>query len=174
MLLRLVPADERHLTNLIKAVATPVQQANAALLIDGHVELAGRGGADGAHLDGIAELQSALPHLKPDRIAGAGGLSTRHDAMVAAETGADYVMFGEPDGDGRRPAFSAVIERIEWWSGLFEIPCVGYAESLDEVAALVAAGADFVAVGGVAFAPDRGLSAVLAEAAARLAGEAVP
>ena len=41
--------------------------------------------------------------LKPERIAGCGGLATRHDAMLAAEAGADYVMFGEPD-DERTPA----------------------------------------------------------------------
>ena len=45
--------------------------------------------------------------------------------MVAAERGADYVMFGEPEANGRRPAFAAIVERIEWWAGVFEIPCVG-------------------------------------------------
>ena len=39
--------------------------------------------------------------LKPARIAGCGRLATRHDAMLAAEAGADYVMFGEPDAAGR-------------------------------------------------------------------------
>ena len=38
--------------------------------------------------------------LKPERIVGVGGLATRHDAMLAAEQGADYVMFGEPDQVG--------------------------------------------------------------------------
>ena len=42
-----------------------------------------------------------MPSLKPDRIAGVGGLSTRHDSMVAGETGADYVLFGEPDAQRR-------------------------------------------------------------------------
>ena len=174
VLLRLAPADERRLTNLIKAVAEPVQKAGAALVVEGHVELVGRAGADGAHLDGGAALEAAVPHLKPDRIAGAGALASRHDAMVAAEQGADYVMFGEPAPDGTRPAFAAVIERVEWWSEVFQIPCVAYAETLDEVAALAAAGADFVALGPSAFTDTRGIGAALADATARLRAEVAP
>jgi thiamine-phosphate pyrophosphorylase len=169
VLLRLAPADERSLTNLIKTVAKTVQDAGTALIVAGHVELVGRAGADGAHLGDIKALQSALPHLKPDRIAGAGGLVTRHDAMTAAEAGADYVMFGEPDGRGQRPGFSAVLDRVEWWSPLFQVPCVGYADNGEEVDALVAAGAEFVAVGPWVFADPRGLGAALADLSVRLA-----
>src|SRR4051794_15987354 len=88
----------------IKVLAPPVQKAGAALLVDGHPELVARGGADGAHLPGIAALKEALPSLKPDRIAGVGGLTTRHHSMDAGEIGADYVLFGEPTqrASGRR------------------------------------------------------------------------
>jgi thiamine-phosphate pyrophosphorylase len=89
--------------------------------------------------------------------------------MLAAEAGADYVMFGEPDTTGRRPSFDAVVERVAWWAELFEIPCVGFAASLDEVKPLVAAGADFVAIGDCIFADARGDAAAVAEAARRLA-----
>ena len=54
--------------------------------------------------------------------------------MLAAEAGADYVMFGEPDENGHRPSFDAVIERVEWWAEVFEIPCVGFAAHPDEIA----------------------------------------
>ncbi len=147
VLLRLADSDERTLINRAKAMAAPVQERDAALLLDGHVELVARAGADGAHLTGIAAFTEALTHLKPERIAGAGGLATRHDAMLAAEQGADYVMFGEPDATGARPAFEAIEERIAWWAEVFESPCVGYAASLDDIAPLVAAGADFIALG---------------------------
>ena len=40
--------------------------------------------------------------------------------MLAAEAGADYVMFGEPDGTGARPAFAAIEERVAWWAEVFE------------------------------------------------------
>jgi thiamine-phosphate pyrophosphorylase len=147
VLLRLADSDERTMINRAKAMATPVQDRGAALLLDDRVELVARAGADGAHLNGIAAFTEALAHLKPERIAGAGGLTTRHDAMLAAEKDADYVMFGEPDAAGTRPAFEAIEERIAWWAEVFECPCVGYAASLDEIAPLVAAGADFIALG---------------------------
>jgi thiamine-phosphate pyrophosphorylase len=67
--------------------------------------------------------------------------------MLAAEAGADYVMFGEPRVDGTRPAFDQIVERIGWWAEVFESPCVGYAGAGDEIAPLVAAGADFIALG---------------------------
>jgi thiamine-phosphate pyrophosphorylase len=112
---------------------------------------------------------TALAMLKPARIAGCGRLASRHDAMVVAEAGADYVMFGEPDATGHRPAFDAVAERVAWWAELFEVPCVGFAASLDELEPLVAAGADFIALGDCIFADARGGATALAEAARRLA-----
>src|SRR3954468_19977694 len=87
VLLRLKQTDQRTMITRIKALAPAVQEAGAALLLDGHVELVARGGADGAHLTGIAIMEEALPSLKPDRIAGVGGLTTRHDSMAAGEAG---------------------------------------------------------------------------------------
>jgi thiamine-phosphate pyrophosphorylase len=147
VVLRLAPGDERTLINRIKALAPLCQQREVALLVEGHADLVARGGADGVHATGIAAFGEALESLKPERIVGCGGLSTRHDAMLAAEQGADYVMFGEPDAHDVRPAFAQVEERVAWWAELFEAPCVAYAASLDEVAPLVAAGADFIALG---------------------------
>jgi len=169
VLLRLPETDERGRVNHVKAVAPTVQGKGAALLLDGHPDLAARAGADGAHLSGIEALQAALPTLKPERIAGCGGLETRHEAMVAAEAGADYVMFGEPDASGRRPPFDAIAQRVAWWAEVFEIPCVGFAASLDEVEPLAAAGADFIAVGDCVFGAGDGAAAAIADAARRLA-----
>ena len=169
VLLRLADADERTLINRAKALAPVVQRRDVALILDGHAELAARAGADGAHLTGIAALQAALPSLKPGRIAGCGGLRSRHDAMLAGEADADYVMFGDPDRAGRRPPFAAVAERVAWWAELFEIPCVGYAASLDEVEPLVHAKADFVALGDWIWTQTEPAAAVIASAAERLA-----
>jgi thiamine-phosphate pyrophosphorylase len=168
VLLRLPASDERNRINHAKAIAPAVQGRGAALLLDGCADLAARAGADGAHLSGIEALQAGLATLKPARIAGCGGLATRHDAMIVAEAGADYVMFGEPDAAGRRPSFDAVAERVAWWAELFEVPCVGFAASLDEVEPLAAAGADFVAMDCV-FADPHNISATVADAARRLA-----
>ena len=120
-------------------------------------------GADGAHLTGIAAMEDALPSLKPDRIAGVGGLTTRHDSMSAGEAGADYVLFGEPDAKGQRPSIAAIAERLQWWAELFEPPCVGFAGSRQEAHEFAAAGADFVLVGDFIWTDPRGPAAALAE-----------
>jgi thiamine-phosphate pyrophosphorylase len=168
VLLRLKDADERSLISRVKTLAAAAQDKDAALIIDGHADLVARAGADGAHLTGIAAFNEALDTLKPDRIAGAGGLASRHDAMLAAERDADYVMFGEPDANGGRPAFDTIEERVAWWAEVFEIPCVGYAASLDEVAALARAGADFVALGDFIWREPQQISSHVAAAAQRL------
>jgi len=163
VLVRLKTADQRGMISAIKALAPAIQNAGAALLLDGHVELVARSGADGAHLTGIAAFEEALPSLKPDRIAGVGGLATRHDSMTAGELGADYVLFGEPDARGQRPSMEAIAERLEWWAELFEPPCVGFAASREEAYAFATAGADFVLVGDFVWADPRGASAALAD-----------
>ena len=168
VLLRLEVTDQRTMMARIKTLAPAIQNAGAALLLDGksldnHVELVARAGADGAHLTGIAALEEALPSLKPDRIAGLGGLATRHDSMVAGELGADYVLFGEPDAGGQRPSVDAVAERLDWWAELFEPPCIGYAASREEAYAFARAGADFVLVDEAVWADTRGATAALAD-----------
>lgn len=168
VLLRLAPGDERGLINRAKALCPLVQGAGAALLIEDRADLVARAGCDGAHLTGIDAFKDALETLKPERIAGAGGLVTRHDAMTAAEQGADYVMFGEPDAEGVRPSFGAVEERVNWWADVFESPCVGYAGSLDEVAPLVKAGADFVALGDWVWSAPGDVATTIGRAAALL------
>ena len=164
VLLRLAPTDQRTMIARIKALAPAIQSTGAALLIDGPVELVARAGADGAHLGGIEAMQDALPTLKPDRIAGVGGLATRHDSMLAGEAGADYVLFGEPDAKGQRPSNDAIRERLQWWAELFEPPCVGFAASIEEAGEFAAAGADFVLVGDFIWADPRGAAPALMDA----------
>jgi thiamine-phosphate pyrophosphorylase len=163
VLLRLAETDPRSMITRIKQLAPPIQNTGAALLLDGHVDLVARSGADGAHLSGITALEEALPTLKPDRIAGVGALSTRHDSMIAGERGADYVLFGEPDARGQRPSNDAVAERLSWWAELFEPPCVGYAALPEEATEFVRAGADFILVGEMVWADSRGPAAALAD-----------
>jgi thiamine-phosphate pyrophosphorylase len=168
VLLALPAGDERDRINAIKTLAPVIQGKEAALVLHGDADLVARAGADGAHLSGIEAFQASLATLKPERIAGCGGLVSRHDAMLAAQDGADYVMFGEPDASGRRPSFDAILERVLWWAEVFEVPCVGYAAALDEIAPLAKAGADFVAVGDFVFADARGPAAAMTAAAERL------
>jgi thiamine-phosphate pyrophosphorylase len=168
VLLRLAPASERDLINRAKTIARVAQARDVALLLDGHPDIVAHSDADGAHLTGIGALSDAIGALQPDRIAGVGGLQTRHDAMLAGEAGADYVMFGEPDPDGNRPSFEAVVERVAWWAEVFQPPCVGFAAGPDEVAPLAQAGAEFVALGDWIWTAPAGPAAAVAAAANQL------
>jgi len=168
VLLRLADGGERTLIERAKHIAGVVQRRDVALLVDNHPEIVARAGADGAHLNGAAKFAAALALLKPERIAGAGGLRSRHDAMLAGEAGADYVMFGEPDRHGRRPSFEDLRERLTWWVELFEIPCVAYAASQNEVAPLSRTGADFIALGDWLWSVPEGVANAIASAAATI------
>ena len=167
LLLRLQDADERTLIARIKTLAGPVQAAGTALLIDQRYNLAARAGADGAHVDGLQEMEEASS-LKPQRILGVGQLHTRHDAMIAGETGADYLLFGEPARDGQRPSPDAIFERLQWWAELFEPPCVGYAATLEQATLFAGSGADFIMVADFVWSDARGPKTALAEAQAAI------
>jgi len=164
VLLRLADSDERTLVDRAKAIAAIVQRRDVALLLDGHTEIVGRAGADGAHFTGIEAFAAALAILKPERIAGAGGLRSRHDAMLASEAGADYLMFG----DGPRSSFDVALEYLTWSAQLLELPCIGYAASPDEVLPLARTGADFVALGDWIWTHPEGAAAAVAKAAENL------
>src|SRR5258706_5651233 len=84
--------------------------------------------------------------------------------MAAGESGADYVLCGDPDANGQRHSAEAIAERLQWWAELFEPPCVGFAASREEAAEFADAGADFVLVGDLIWADPRGAAAALMDA----------
>ncbi len=146
-----------------------VQKAGGAALVS-DARVAGRSKADGVHVVGRGEalaqaIGEAVESMKPDRIVGAGGLRNRHDSMAAGETEVDYVMFGDPAPDGWTPPLEDVVERVSWWSEIFNVPCVGYVCALPDIALVVAAGADFIALRDAAWGDARGAAAALSEAA---------
>ena len=165
VLLRLQDTDERTLISRIKALAGPVQAAGAALLVDRHHNLVARAGADGAHVGGLKKMEEASS-LQPQRILGVGQLHTRHDAMLAGENGADYLLFGEPAPNGERPSPDAIFERLQWWAELFEPPCAGYAATLEEATLFAGSGTDFIMVADFVWSDARGPKAALADAQA--------
>ena len=153
VILRLATADERSLIGLVKRLAPPAQERGAAVLVavpgfsGDLVSVAARGGADGVHLDRADEatLHDLRGRLRDGRILGAGGvLGSRDAAMVAGETGVDYLMFGGLFPDGAAPDAEDVRARAAWWADIFETPCIPVASSADEVGPLAATGAEFI------------------------------
>ena len=163
MLLRLKDAAERDLINRIKVLAPAVQGKDVALLLDGHAELAARAGADGAHLTGHRGVRGGgrRPQARAHRRMWRREQPRRRH--VAGEQGADYVMFGQVAAEQQRASLEAIVERLQWWSELFTVPCVGFAANPQEIRPLLAAGAEFIAVGDFIWNDPRGPAAALAE-----------
>lgn len=166
VLLRLKPADERTLTNQVKALAPTAQEHGAAVIVttEGKADLAAiaaRGGADGAHVTGAdpALVRELRERLKAERTIGGGGIRTKDDAMTLGEAGVDYLLFGEPRPDGSLPSLESVVERASWWAEIFETPCVAYAPSLEAVEILAATNAEFVALGDAVWSHPEGPAA---------------
>jgi uncharacterized protein len=134
---------------IFRRLAVPLQERG---IVADDPQFCVRVHADGVHVNGEGpQLEQALRSLKPGLIVGAGGLRTRHAAMVAGEAGVDYVMFAE--GAEQQ---ATLVEQIAWWAEIFTVPCVGYAHDLDSIGDLVCAGADFIALGGAVFFDPRG------------------
>lgn len=117
----------------------------AALLLD-EPDLARQLKADGIHLPDGKDLndryQAARKTLGGGRIVGVQ-VSSRHDAMVLGEAGADYIAFGRLSS--AEEAREKQLELIAWWAELFEVPCVALGSStVNEAVTLARSGADFV------------------------------
>ncbi len=168
LLLRLAAQAERDRKEVVRALAPAVQDRGAALLLE-DPRLVAHTGADGTHATGADEsLAAALDGMKPDRIAGAGALASRDDAMRAGEAGADYVMFGDASFTADGPPAADVRDEVGWWAEIFNVPCVGFARSLADVEGLGLTGAEFVALGAAVWDDPRGPGAAVAEARAAL------
>lgn len=145
------------------ALVQVVQARGAAALVEAEPREAARIKADGVHLPAAdAQLDEALRVLKPDGIVGVGALTSRDIAMTAGEADVDYLMFGEPRQDGYVPPLLTTLDQTRWWAEIFNVPCVAYAERLDDVWPLVEAGAEFVALSDAVWADPRGPEQVVA------------
>ncbi len=134
-LLSLATHDAAAITRVADTLRPVCQQRDVAFFLDGHSELAVKLDCDGVQVL-AGEYAEARRLLGRDWQVGALCPASRHTAMEAAEAGADYVAFNP-----------AELELIEWWSGLFEIPCVAASDiTLENSKPLITAGADFLAV----------------------------
>jgi thiamine-phosphate pyrophosphorylase len=139
---------------LTAAAARPLieiaQARDAAALIAADARLARTLKADGVHLPWSKRLLEAYEEarelLGERSIVGIHAGKSRHDAMLAAERGADYIGFGAPpEVKDREAARRRRIELVAWWAEIFTIPCVAFdVEVPEDAEALAAAGADFV------------------------------
>ncbi len=130
LLLPLALAQKPQAKSLIAAA-----QANGiAAIIETDAELARDLRADGVEVAGEPALYTAARRVMgANAIVGAACASSRHTAMTMGEAGADYV------------ALHSDIALIDWWSSLFEVPCVAASPvALENAPALIAARPDFL------------------------------
>lgn len=135
-----------------KPLVDAAQAKGVAVLIEGDARLARTLRADGVHLPWAKEIAKHFGDARQIMghrfIVGVDVGRSRHDAMSLGETGADYVGFGIPAHvEDRETARARQLALIEWWSEIFEVPCVAFdVETSQEAVALAQAGADFVAL----------------------------
>jgi thiamine-phosphate pyrophosphorylase len=124
--IRLKDAADDAVRLAVDALRPVAQARGVAVILNDRADLAVETGCDGAHLgqtDG--DHAAARRSLGPERTLGLTCHASRHLAMEAGEVGADYVAFGAffPTAT-KETQHRAEPELLEWWSGVFELPCV--------------------------------------------------
>ena len=162
--LRLKEATDEEILRAAEQIMPVAQNAGVAFLLNDRPDLAARLGADGVHIgqDDMA-YREARTLVGSDAIVGVTCHDSRHLAIEAAEAGADYVAFGAffPTST-KDPKARADLELLRWWAGVMTVPCVAIGGiTVENAAALIEAGADFLAVSaGVWGHPDGPAAAV--------------
>ncbi|MBI4756383.1 MAG: thiamine phosphate synthase [Betaproteobacteria bacterium] len=131
------------------ALAALCRDHGVPLILNDDVALALEVGADGVHLGrDDAGLHGARQRLGPHRLLGASCYDQAELARRAALAGADYVAFGSVFSSPTKPAaVRAPLELFGWARAELPVACAAIGGiTLDNAAAVVAAGADLLAV----------------------------
>lgn len=161
---RVKDMDQHDAARLAEPLQAICAAHDVAFIVNDDMALAKRLGADGLHLgqdDG--DLKESRQLLGPEAQIGVTCHNSRHFAMEAGEAGADYVAFG-----AFYPTTTKAVEHhadpeiLEWWQGMFELPCVAIGGITPENApVLIEAGADFLAVSSAVWAHPEGPGAAV-------------
>lgn len=157
-------ATDDVLLEAARRLAPTVQARDIAFILNGDAQIAASAGCDGVHLDAAdpGAIKRARKLLGQDGIIGVSCGASRHDAMLAAEAGADYVSFGPiyRTETKDRNADPAAMETLIWWAEMMEVPCVAVGGiTPDNAGPALRAGADFLAVVSAAWDHPDGLAA---------------
>jgi thiamine-phosphate pyrophosphorylase len=149
--LRLKDLDDDSISRAVDYLRPQAQKRGVAFILNDRPDLAFETGCDGVHI-GQTDMpyREARAAIGADRIIGVTCHDSRHLAMEAAESGADYVAFGAfyPTATKEAPT-RADINLLSWWTDIMEVPVVAIGGiTLDNAPPLIEAGADFLAVSG--------------------------
>ena len=137
-----------------------VQSRGVAFIMNDRPDLAAELDCDGVHV-GEEDMPYAAARrlLGPDRIVGVTCGDSRDRAMVAAESGADYIAFGAffPSQTKLGTKYRPGPGLLRDWSEATVVPCCAIGGITQEnCGPLVEAGADFLAVIGAIWSDPQG------------------
>ena len=147
--LRLKDVADEVVLRAAEALLPVCNEHDVAFLLNDRADLAKACGADGVHLgQSDGGIKDARALLGADAQIGRTCHDSRHLAMEAGEDGADYVAFGAFYEMTTKPShYRPAPEILSWWTTISQLPCVAIGGITPaNVAPIVAAGADFVAV----------------------------
>ena len=156
--LRLKDVSDDEIRTVIDTILPICVDRDIPLILNDRPDIARKSGCDGVHVgEGDASYDEARAIMGEEHIVGVSCYDSRHKAMILGEKGADYVAFGAFYPTKTKEAKTSVTpEILEIWTTFTTVPCVAIGGiTADNVAPLVLAGADFIAVtGGVWNHPD--------------------
>ncbi len=147
--LRLKNIEDELIVSASIKIIPMCKKYNVPFILNDRLDLAHKVGADGVHLgEDDGNIVEARKLLGPKAIIGASCYNSKHLAMEAAESGADYVAFGAFfDTKTKNPKSKAEIDTIKDWIYISNIPCVAIGGiNSSNCVDLVKAGVDFLAV----------------------------
>ena len=162
--LRLAEVGEAELLAAAQVLMPVCHQRNVAFLLDGRADIAAQAGADGVHLGSPSGVVEARLRLSQDAIIGVSAGGSRHAGMLAAEAEVDYVSFGAFYPSTTKPDATVIDPDIlSWWGDLMETPCAAVGGiTVTTAPAMVAAGANFLAISAAVWSHPGGPGAAVA------------
>ena len=162
--IRLKDIEDSALVQAGIAITQVCHAAGVEVILNDRPDLVEQIGADGAHIgQEDMDYYSSREVLGGDAILGVTCHNSKELAFAAAKAGADYVAFGAFfETPTKEPKARAELEILTWWHEAVEIPSVAIGGiTVDNAKAVIAAGADFIAVcSGVWSHPDGPAAAV--------------
>lgn len=163
--IRLKPASDEQVRAAVARLKPVCHAHGVPVLLNDRPDLARATGCDGVHVgQEDASVADARRMLGDSAMIGATCHDSRHLAMEAAEAGADYVAFGAfYPTDTKQTEYKPEPDVLTIWQETMETPCVAIGGiTVENAAALAAAGADFVAVSGGVWSHKDGPAAAVA------------
>ena len=149
--IRLKGLEDSALVQAATPITALAQEMGVAVILNDRPDLVAAIGADGVHIgQDDMDYFSSRELLGGDAIIGVTCHNSKQLAFEAAGAGADYVAFGAFfETRTKDPRARADVEILQWWHEAMETPSVAIGGiTPDNAQAIIAAGADFIAVSG--------------------------